>query len=168
MSTSRSILLALIAALIGFAIWWFLPQNVILRRSAALIDCARMEDGTGRIERSFKAEDLIDLTCKNLLVSYPPIQSNFHIPRSQVEPVMVPQQQAKAALTFIMETADWIEISEPELEIKERDEHQASVDVAFTMHYQTRNKKPHSIDFSGTFTFKKIEKEWLVSGVHFE
>lgn len=168
MTKTRIILLALIAAIVGAAIWYFLPQNIILRKSAALIDCARMEDGTGRIERAIQAEKLIDLTTEHVSVSYPPIQSAFRIPRSQEEAITIPQQQAKAALTYIMETADWITIDEAQLEVIELEDERAKVSVSFTMDYQVRKRTAQSIDFTGTFHFKKLEKEWLVTGVHFE
>ncbi|MFC5049011.1 hypothetical protein ACFPK9_00050 [Rubritalea spongiae] len=71
-----SILVPLVLVL-GFLFWWFSANQVLKRRSADIIDCVRMEQGTGRIERAFKAENLRDLIDENITVVYPQMESTF-------------------------------------------------------------------------------------------
>lgn len=153
---------------LGFLFWWFSSSQVLKRRSADLIDCVRMEQGTGRIERAFKAENLRDLIGDNVTVVYPQMKSTFSHRLSTNEAITLPEDRAKSALLYLTELAEWIKVSEEQINVREHDKKSATVDVAFKLESKLNGKSEQSAQLKGVFEYSYSNNRWLLTAARFE
>lgn len=156
-----------VTALAGFLIWWFSAPQVLARRSADIIDCVRLEEGTGRVQRAFNAENLRDLIAETLTISYPEMKVTFQHARSTNEPIQMSESQAKSALLYLSETAEWINVENDSIKVLSHDDNSAKVSVRFDLKAKLKSKTAQSGQLEGVFTFEKIEGKWLLTGARF-
>jgi hypothetical protein len=157
-----------LACIIGFLMWWFSTTQVLLRRSADLIDCVRMEKDTGRIQRAFKAENLRDLVASTITITYPQMETTFSHSRSSNEPITLSEDRAKASLLYLTEMAEWITVEDESIAVLSTDEKSAEVKVSFDLAAKLKGKPEQSSAMQGTFSFQYINNRWLVDQATFE
>ncbi|MGJ8673555.1 hypothetical protein [Rubritalea sp.] len=162
------LILTPLALILAFLFWWFSAPQVIMRRSASIIDCVAMEPGTGRLERSFKAENLRDLIDEHLTILYPEMQTSFKHPFSTNEAITLPRDRAKSALLYLTEIAEWITVTDTEIQLREHDESSAIVDVSFKLDAKLNKKPQQSAKLKGTFEFSYTNNRWLLAAAKFE
>lgn len=162
------ILSTALAILVGFLVWWFSTAQVLQRRSAELIDCVRMEKGTGRVKRAFKAENLRDIVASTITVTYPQMETTFVNSHSSNEPITLSEDHAKAALLYLTEMAEWITVENEKIEVLNHDDKSAKVAVSFDLAAKLQNKPEQAAKLQGTFSFKYTDNRWLVSEAAFE
>lgn len=156
------------ALILGFLFWWFSTSQVLKRRSADLLDCIRMEDGTGRIERSFKAENLRDLIDDTVTVVYPEMESTFSHRYATNEAITLPEDRAKSALLYLTELAEWITVSNETIEVSQHDDSSAQVSVEFDLAAKLKGKAEQSAKLRGSFEFSYSNNRWLLTAARFE
>jgi len=162
------LILVPLACVIGFLVWWFSTTQVLLRRSADLIDCVRMEKDTGRIKRAFKSENLRDLVASTVTITYPQMESIFAHSRSSNEPITLSEDRAKSALLYLTEMAEWITVENESIEVLSTDEKSAKVKVSFDLAAKLKGKAEQSSAMQGTFSFLYVNNRWLVAEAAFE
>lgn len=162
------IILIPLTFLIGFLFWWFSTSQVLLRRSADLIDCVRMEKDTGRIQRAFKTESLRDIVDNHITVTYPEMETTFTHSLSSNEPITLSEDHAKAALLYLTEMADWITVENETVKVISYGDQVAEVAVNFDLAAKLKGKALQSANLQGTFSFHYTDNRWLVSEVTFE
>ena len=162
------LILVPLACIIGFLVWWFSTSQVLLRRSADLIDCVRMEKDTGRIKRAFKSENLRDLVASTITVTYPQMKTTFDHRRSSNEAITLSEDRAKTALLYLTETAEWITVENEAIEVINVDGDSAEVSVSFDLAAKLKGKPLQSSKLKGTFRFSYDNNRWLVNRATFE
>jgi ABC-type sugar transport system ATPase subunit len=156
-----------VAIAISFLFWWFSDSQVLQRRSANVIDCIRMEEGTGRIERAFKAENLRDLIDSNLTVVYPKMESTFSHRYATNQAITLPKDRAKTALVYLSEIAEWITVQDESISVIKHNDNSAQVDVSFLLTAKLKGKSEQSSALSGTFEFSYTNNRWLLTAARF-
>lgn len=160
-----AIAIALVAA---YLFWWFSTPQVLKRRSSDLIDCVRMEEGTGRVQRAFKADDLRDIITEHVTVTYPQMRSTFNHKYAINTPITLEENQAKSALLYLSELAEWITVENETIEVLEHNDTHAKVKVSFTLSAKLKGKPEQTADLKGIFSFEYKDNRWLVSEATFD
>lgn len=156
-----------ILAIIAFLLWWFSTAQVLKRRSLDLIDCVRMEEGTGRVQRAFKADNLKDYITDTITVTYPQMKSTFNHQYSTNLPISLDEDQAKSALLYLTELAEWIKVENESVEVLKHNENAATVKISFDITSKLKNMTEQSASLTGVLTFQYIEKRWLMAEATF-
>ena len=168
MSKKQLFLLILVGLVIGFLIWWFSASQVLQRRSAALIESIRMEQGTGRLERAYKTENLRDLLDSTVTITYPAMETTFAHAMASNEPITLPADRAKSALLYLTELAEWISVSDESIEVIGHDDTSAEVAVSFKLAAKLKGKAEQATTMIGVFRFQYTKNRWLLNQADFQ
>jgi hypothetical protein len=60
-----------LAAITGFALWWFSPRQVLIRRTRALLDTVTVDAGSGSASRGLQASGIDGFLAKNVKLEVP-------------------------------------------------------------------------------------------------
>lgn len=167
MKSKPTILIILVVAIAGFLMWWFSTEQVLLRRTASLLDSLRIEEGSGRMERAVKADNLAGLLDDPVVITYPNMASIFKSPYATSEPISISGDKAKGAHLYVGELAKFIEVTENSIEVMEHDDTSATVKVDFKMRTLFKNSPEKSANITGTLRYSKVDSHWVLSAGEF-
>ncbi len=166
----QKLLLYLTPVFLGFIFlsWWFSTPQVLQRRSAEIIDCIRMEEGTGRVQRAYKADKLRDLITNTITVEYPEMENTFRHRRANNEPITIDEHHARSALLYLTEIVDWITIENESIKVEEYTDDKARLNIQFTLTAKLRKREAREVNMRGNFEFRYSKNRWLLKVATFE
>ena len=75
----------IIAAMVGFALWWYSPRQVILRRTRSLLDTVSIDASSGRAARGLQASGIDGFLAPKLVLDVPDEEATGSWSRYDVE-----------------------------------------------------------------------------------
>jgi len=143
------------AAVVGFALWWFSPRQVLMRRTRALLDTVTIDAGSGHASRGLQASGIDGFLAKNVKLEVPDEEASGSWSRDAVG----------AGFRYVAIDCDFTRFELETIESLLIEDDKATLDGWIDAEVQVDKKIRVSGRYRTEFTWTKDESKWRISSV---
>lgn len=147
--------LAVLAAVVGFALWWFSPRQVVMRRTRALLDTVTVDAGSGNASRGLQASGIDGFLAKNVKLEVPDEEASGSWSRDLVG----------AGFRYVAVECDFTRFELESIESLQIEEDKAVLDGWVDAEVQVDKKTRVSGRYRTEFTWTRGDSKWQISSV---
>ena len=149
---------AAIAIVAGFALWWFSPRQVILRRTRALLDTVTIDASSGRAARGLQAAGIDGFLAPKIVLEVPDEEADGSWRRDEIE----------AGFRYVAVRSDFTRFQLGEVESLVIDGDQAVLRGWLDAEVQVDKKTRLAGRYLAEFGWTKGDDRWRISAVKME
>jgi hypothetical protein len=147
--------LAVVAAAIGFTLWWFSDRQVLKRRTAALLDTVSVESGASRISRGLQAAGIDGFLAPNVTLEV----------RSEEASGTRSRDEIAAGFRYVAEQSDFTRFELERIESLEVAGEQSTVVATIKAEVSVERRARIDGRYRTEFDWRKLDGRWRIARV---